>query len=342
MSHYKTLEVPTNASADEIKKSYRKLSRKWHPDRNSSGGEKFKAISSAYEVLSDPDKRRQYDLGMNFHNGSRNGGSFFQQFFPPTVAKVENVITYNVKITLEQICQSKRLNISYTRRGKCPTCHGNMTTNTSIPLCASCNGTGSVTRHLNMMGIMNLPQTTPCSVCGGRGKVIRPVDVCLMCNCKGHVSEKCNAILDCKDYANHLTSYLGLQSNNLPVQKFHGKGHYSPILKDYSELRVHVKIKPHTRFTVSRLDLCTDYKISCREALTGFSATIKHPNGEDIEFVSPSGVVFTHDQKFKVPNCGINANGVKGDLYVKLKITVPCQITEDQQVKIRDILKNNS
>ena len=340
MSHYDTLEVPMSASMEEIKKSYRKLAHKWHPDRNKNGADRFKEINASYEILSDPGKRRQYDLSRSNPSGL-NGGSFFQQFFPQPIKIAEDIITYDVGITLEQICQGKRLNISYMRRGICPDCQGEMSTNRDAPSCSACNGSGAIKRNINMMGLI-LPQTTTCHICKGRGKIIRPVEECLRCNCTGHAKQKSNVILECKNFADHLTSYLGLQSNNLPVQTFREKGHYNAITKKHSSLKVLITIKPHPRFTVSRLDLCCDHKVSCYDALVGFSASVRHPNGEDIDFVSPKGVVFVHDQKFKIPNCGIPANDAKGDLYVKIKISSPCKITHEQQNKIRDVLKNNS
>ena len=129
---YEILEIDKNADTNEIKKSYRKLARKWHPDKNNQSEEsqeKFKKINEAYAVLSDPQKRRQYDMGGGIFSDV-NPFDIFSHFFnvnksnSPFQNNNSANIIYELKVPLEKLCKDKSLKITYERNNKCGQCEG--------------------------------------------------------------------------------------------------------------------------------------------------------------------------------------------------------------------------
>jgi len=338
MSHYDTLEISRSASQEDIKKAYRRLAKIWHPDKNKNKDDnKFKNISTAYEVLSDPIKKRNYDMTLSGGPSPFMGPNFFQQFFPQQqhIQKTNIDITYEIGITLEQICQRKRLNVSYKRKNACVSCKGNMTKNKYIPNCFACNGQGFKIQKVNMMGIMAMNQQVMCNTCKGKGKIISKLDECISCRASGINEETSSVILECEEFAKLANSFVGSSTKKI----FSNKGHFDQKTKKTGNLIVLIKIKPHSKFSIAGLDLCCEHKISCLEALAGFKASIKHPNGENIDFISPKGISFVNNQKFRVPDCGICG---RGHLYVKIKICLPCEISEKQQKQIMEIMKNDT
>ncbi|MHA1785574.1 MAG: molecular chaperone DnaJ [Candidatus Helarchaeota archaeon] len=214
---YKILDVEKNASQDEIKRKYRQLARKYHPDINKSkdAEEKFKEINIAYEILSDPQKRRRYDAGgmgslgdliSEIFGGGFGGGfgDFFggiSDFFSGSTRRTERrsskvgpvqgqTIRYNLRLTLEEAFLGGKKTISVPRSEECPECGGTGTKKGTKPIrCDKCNGTGEVKQVLRR-GFIQTISITSCPKCQGDGMIIK--DPCKKCNGKGYIEKERN------------------------------------------------------------------------------------------------------------------------------------------------------
>ncbi len=196
MDYYEILGVPRDASIDEIKRAFRKLALKYHPDRNPDpqAAEKFKLITQAYQVLSDPDKRRQYDLtGSVSASGNFDFdindifesffGGIFSDFFGFSAnshnrrdyKKRGEDIYITLRVTAEELFLEKEKEVTFKRYKKCTNCDGKGAE--TLKQCPNCNGRGVVTVQSGFIVI-----TQNCSVCGGSGKIAETV--CKVCNGK--------------------------------------------------------------------------------------------------------------------------------------------------------------
>ncbi len=211
--YYEVLGVPKEASEKDIKTAYRKLAMLHHPDRSDApeAEEKFKELSEAYAVLSDPDKRQKYDQfghaginsqysqedlfrGVNFEDllrgfgGGGGGESIFDMFFGGGGRRGPargRDLRYDVNLTLEQAAKGLETNIDVPRTESCPTCHGSgAKPGTSPVTCSNCRGSGQVTRAQNTP-FGQMVTSTACSKCGGRGQII--TSPCGECSGTGRV-----------------------------------------------------------------------------------------------------------------------------------------------------------
>ena len=210
--YYEVLGVEKGASAEEIKKAYRKSAMKYHPDRNpgdKTAEEKFKELGEAYEVLSDDEKRSRYDqyghagVDPNFGAGGFNGGGFggfggfdfgdiFGEFFGGGSRRgsTQNVpmrgenVGARVEVTFEEAAFGTEKQVSAQRIENCGNCNGTGSADGSVETCSYCRGAGQVRTTRNVMG-MTMQTTSECPQCGGRGKVIK--NPCNTCRGKGKV-----------------------------------------------------------------------------------------------------------------------------------------------------------
>ena len=209
--YYEVLGVEKGASAEEIKKAYRKSAMKYHPDRNpgdKTAEEKFKELGEAYEVLSDDEKRARYDqyghagVDPNFGAGGFNGGGFggfggfdfgdiFGEFFGGgRRSSTQNVpmrgenVGVRLEVTFEEAAFGTEKQVSAQRIENCSACSGTGSADGSVETCSYCRGAGQVRTTRNVMG-MTMQTTSECPQCGGRGKVIK--NPCNTCRGKGKV-----------------------------------------------------------------------------------------------------------------------------------------------------------
>lgn len=193
--YYKILGLDRNASEEEIKKNYKKLAVKYHPDKfvnepedkKKEAEEKFKDISEAYTVLSDPDKKRQYDTGgFDFSSMFRNGwdpfGGFADIFGNRNRRQQKAVprgqdVHIEIRVNMNEIYLGTNKKVKYKRFVRCSECDG--AGGEDIKVCDKCHGTGYIT-HIQQNGFMTMQQTVPCDKCHGSGKTVEKI--CKKCN----------------------------------------------------------------------------------------------------------------------------------------------------------------
>jgi molecular chaperone DnaJ len=341
--YYEVLGVPREASEKDIKSSYRKLAMKYHPDRSDApdAEEMFKEISEAYAVLSDSEKRRQYDQfghaginsqysqedlfrGVNFEDIFRGfgfgGDSIFDMFFGGGRRRGTNRgndLRYDLEMTLEQAASGLETTIEVPRAESCPTCAGSGAKPGTSPVkCANCAGTGQITRAQNTPFGQMISSTT-CPKCGGRGQMI--ATPCEDCRGAGrvHKRRKINVkIPSGVDSGQHL--------------KLRGQGEAAPGPGGQAgDLYVFINVRPHPRFTRSDSDLLLETPISITQAALGSDIEVPTLNGR-ARIKVPSGT--QTGSVFRLKGKGmprLHGSGI-GDLHVRVNVRTPSSLTTRQ------------
>ena len=316
--HYDTLGVSTNASDAEIKKAYRKLAMQHHPDK---GGDqaKFKEITSAYEVLSDPEKRSNYDRFGNseapqfqhvdpfeMFNQMFGGSQTFGGFGTPPKRKPVQPIHFN--ITLEDMFSGKEVNLKIERNECCFDCNGKGSQD-PLKRCEDCRGTGIMTKTIQI----------------GPGMIQKMQGVCPRCNGKGEkrisLCKKCDG--QCVIKSNTMVSvYIKPGSENGNKILIRDKGDYSVEDKEYADLEIILRQRNH--FLNRRgLDLYAKFTIPLSEAIFGINIGYKHVDKENYIITLEENKVVDYQIMYKVPNMGMKSGNQKGHLYVNFDIVFP-------------------
>jgi DnaJ homolog subfamily A member 1 len=276
--YYDLLGVKPNATADELKKSYRKLALKYHPDKNpdKDAAEKFKQISQAYEVLADPKKRDVYDKGgeQALKEGGGSEGSFsspmdiFDMFFGGgrRGGKKENKgkdVIHQLGVSLEDMYNGTTRKLALQKNVICEKCEGRGGKQGAVQKCTTCKGTGSQVL-LNQLGAGMYQQIhTTCRECDGNGEKINPKDMCKTCNGKKIVHER--KILEV-----HIDK--GMEDGQKIT--FYGEGDQSPGLEP-GDIIIILEEKEHSLFKRKEMDLFMKMELNLNEALCGFRRSIK-------------------------------------------------------------------
>lgn len=346
-NYYDVLGVETSASESEIKKAYRKLAMKYHPDKNpdEKASEKFKEISHAYDVLSDQEKRELYDQygeeGLSGGGGSNmSPEELFASFFsfggmggggPSRQRRGEDIIKpFNV--TLEDLYNGKTTKVSLQRDIVCPSCHGKGSKSGATRKCPSCEGRGVKVAMRQIGPGMIQRINTVCPSCDGEGEVIREKDRCKKCKGVKTIEEK--KILD-------IFIEKGMQNNQKIIMQ--GEADQEPGVETGDVILV-LKLAQHERFERQGNDLLTEVSISITEALCGFSKVlVKHLDGRGLVINHPAGEVI----KPGAVKC-IVGEGMpqykrpfdKGNLYIKFAIEFPTDmwITPDKIKQLETLL----
>ena len=349
---YDILNVSKDASDSEIKKSYRKLALKFHPDRNQDNKEeceaKFKEISAAYDVLSDKKKKEKYDkFGMdainsggpdinpfdlfsNIFNGESNnsngGSNIFEggmfNMFNQRKTRARNRIE-KIQVSLEDIYNEKQIKINYKKKVLCDSCDGTGGMyKSSILICSACEGKGRITKIVQIGPGMISQTTQPCYKCNGNGKIIKPNEVCKKCNGNKIITE-----------TNQITVELNKSITNDSKIVVREGGDYCVESKKYGDLIFQIEIKKHNLFRRDKNNLYYTKKILLTEALCGTQFVIKHLDNRSL-LVKPDKVI-TPDLKQRIIGEGMT---IDNDLILDFEIIFPSKISDERKKYIKKLL----
>ncbi len=343
--YYEILGVERNATLEEIKKAYRRLALKYHPDRNpgdKEAEEKFKEIVEAYSVLSDPEKRRLYDMyghqgvegRVNFHQFSWEDlfsemdeifSSFFGFDFPGRKARRERVsrgddIWYELWITLEEAAFGAEKEIEVRRKNPCPRCKGSRAEpGTGYTHCPTCGGRGIiVTSHL----FFQVRRT--CPRCGGTGRILR--NPCRKCGGKGFVVERERIKVKIP---------AGVDSGSKLVMK--GEGDIGEEGQQRGDLYIVIRVKEHKLFQRDGADLYLDAKIDYITAILGGELEIPTLNGDKEKIEIKAGTQPGSVLRLKGKGIKDMREGRVGDLYVRVLVEIPRKLSKEERQLLEEL-----
>jgi molecular chaperone DnaJ len=337
--YYDILGVKKDASQEDIKKAYRKLARKYHPDLNpgdKNAEQKFKELNEAYEVLSDSKKRTEYD---QFGRSPYEGGPGFEGFktydfgdafdfglgdvFSDVFgrrARRETLkgpgIVIGLELSLEETFSGITKTLTFNRETACATCHGSGAESSVV--CDACKGTGSVKTS---KGFFRMSQ--PCQSCGGTGRKIKKV--CPACGGRGKMlkTETVKAKIP-----------IGVDTGSRV--RLRGLGGAGEGGGPAGDLHIEITVRPHRLFKRKGDDLYLDLPVTFTEATLGAKIEVPTIDGTTV-MTLPSGT--QGGQKFKLSGKGMPSpkTGVRGDQYVNIKIVVPKNITNKAKEALSEI-----
>lgn len=353
--YYDLLGVKPDATQNEIKKAFHKLSIETHPDKNpgneASASEKFKEIGEAYETLSDEEKRKQYDQfgksetstqaaqGMNIFEQMMRG---FQQGNPQHVSPGHSMrqpepIKVEVSCTLEDIYLGKEMSVTFNRIRICKECLGMKTRNdagtgtstSKSHTCETCHGRGKQTVIRPLGPGMFQQSVTQCQTCLGQGNTIKEEDRCTECHGKGLTKET---------HSSKVYITKGSKHGSVTVLSQEG----NQVIKNQAPGDVHVfcTIKEHFQFKRKKNDLIYETRISLLEALTGYKICITHLDSTRCVLSSQLDEIINTGSIRCVKGKGmpLRKNPTQyGDLYIRFKVDFPKFMTHVQKTKLIEI-----
>ncbi len=353
--YYEILGVTKNASADEIKKSYRKLAMQYHPDRNPGNKEaesKFKEATEAYEVLKDEQKRSAYDQfgHQAFGQGGGHGGgqshgfegfdfndifSNFSDIFGDggsrqskkrSASQRGSDIRYNLEISLEEAFRGVTEKISFTIPTTCEACHGKGGEKSDT--CGTCHGAGKIRAQ---QGFFIVERT--CTTCGGTGQIIK--NPCKICRGEGRVN---------KDRTLSVKIPAGVEEGNRI--RLAGEGEAGSRGGPAGDLYVYISIRKHQFFTRKGDDIHFEVPLKFTTAALGGAIEIPTIDGTKAKLQITEGA--QNGDSFRLKSKGmsvINSGGRRGDMYVKINIETPVKLSSEERellTKLDVLMKNKA
>lgn len=355
--YYGVLGVTANATPDQIKRAYRKLAKKWHPDANQgdkSASEKFKEISEAHSILSDSERRKQYDQlrrygaftgarrpgpGQRPRTGGGGGGTRFEEFDPADLGlgglgdlfssifgggggkrrggseRGESVETV-VSIPFRVAALGGKVPITVPVTEDCPTCGGTgAAPGSTLSTCAECRGTGTVS-----FGYGGFAVKRPCPACRGRGKVA--AQRCGTCQGVGEVRVEKRLMITVPPGTDNGTKI------RLKEQGPRGSGG-APA----GDLMVAFQVEPDHFFTRDGLDLRCSVAINVAQAILGTKLKVRTLDGKHVVLRIPAGT--RAGRTFRIKGQGIEKGGARGDQLVEIQVDVPAKLSPEQEALIK-------
>ncbi|MDO8136851.1 MAG: molecular chaperone DnaJ [Candidatus Brocadiales bacterium] len=344
--YYRILEIERNASQEDIKKAYRKQALKYHPDRNpgdKQSEQRFKKAAEAYEILGDPEKKKQYDLygreglkGFEVH-GFTNfedifehfsdifGGGLFEDFFGTRTRRQTRTerrgpnLRVDIDLDLREVAAGTEKTIGLTRREYCDVCRGSgLRPGTSPTTCSYCRGRGEIQQT---QGFFVLRAT--CPRCGGHGKVIE--SPCNRCNGGGRVAKRTNITVQVPPGVEDGTR-LRIAGQGEPGENGAPRG----------DLYCDIHVKPHPIFQRQGNNILCELPISFTQAALGCEVDVPTLKGSVTKVKVPKGT--QHGDILTVRGEGLPAmhGWGKGDLLVQAVIEVPARLTARQEELLRE------
>ncbi|HKY89228.1 MAG TPA: molecular chaperone DnaJ [Candidatus Limnocylindrales bacterium] len=337
--YYDVLGVPRGASDAEVKKAFRKLAQRWHPDVNTDTGadHRFKEINEAYQVLSDPQRRRAYDLfgrsglgqtGEDYgpFPGFGTFGDLFDAFFGGPAssaarrprAPAGSDLRYDLTITFAEAIRGAEKELVFETLDRCATCGGSgARAGTSPTTCPQCGGRGEVRiARPTMLGQMI--NVTRCPQCRGEGKVVG--EACPDCQGEGR-----------RPRSKHLSVTIPAGIDDGHQIRLSGEGEAGPRGGAVGDLYVAVHVKPHPALRREGTELYHDLRISMADAALGTRVTVPTADGdEEIEIkpgTQPGAEIRLRGRG--VPH--LRRAGTRGDLHVLVDVRVPTRLTRRQR-----------
>lgn len=348
-SYYDILGVKKDASEKEINRAYRKLAAKYHPDINHEPGaeEKFKKINEAHEVLSDPQKRAQYDqfgsagpnagAGQGFGGfggqqgyGDFTGGDFgdiFSQFFggggrrqaDPTAPRQGRDLQYSMTLDFMDAVFGKTTTIKYERDAQCDVCKGSGAKPAKSPeTCSRCHGSG-VILTVRRTPLGNIQTQTTCPECNGTGKIIKPEDQCTKCHGSGHIHER-----------HELEVKVPAGIDDGQQMRLEHQGDAGENGGPYGDLYIVFRVTPSREFRRDGSTIYVDQDISFAQAALGDEVKVKTVHG-DVNLKIPAGT--QSETNFRLRGKGVphlNGNG-NGDEHVTVHVHTPKSLNKRQK-----------
>ena len=353
--YYEVLGVQKSATPEEIKKAYRKMAMKYHPDRNpdnKEAEEKFKEVGEAYEVLSDEGKRQRYDqfgfAGVDPNYGAGAGGAgygggfsgfgdfgdIFSDLFgggfgggrssaqQNAPRRGENIMS-RLELTFEEAAFGCEKEVTIQRIEKCGTCNGSGSADGVIETCSNCRGTGQVRTVQNFMG-MSMQSTAACPQCSGRGKIIK--NPCNTCKGKGKVRR--NQKIKVKVPA-------GVDEGQ--SVRVRGEGSAGVNGGPSGDVLVEIYIKRHPIFTRRGMDVLCEVPITFTQAALGAEIQVPTLDGKvpyEIPEGTQTGTVFTLPGK-GIPEVGNSRR--RGSQRFAVVVETPTRLTKEQKELLRQL-----
>ncbi len=343
--YYEILNVHRDADDDEIKRAYRKLAIKFHPDKNPGDKEaenKFKEATEAYEVLRTPEKRQTYDRfghaglegsGHDFGGFGVNLDDIFGDVFGDLLGgfgatqrtpKRGRSLQYNLEVTLEDIIHGKEVRIQVPRVESCSACDGKRAKNgTKVVTCPQCYGRGQVSQT---QGFFTMART--CPNCRGEGEIVQ--EPCPSCDGKGRVRNMTDLKLKVEKGVDSGFRY-----------KLSGEGEAGANGAPPGDLFVVIHVVPHQRFQRNQNDLITSAKVSFAQAALGAKISVNTIDGTE-ELQVPPGTQY--GTQLRISNKGVPhyRRSYSGDLIVTIEIETPRNLNAAEREKLAEFARLRS
>ena len=349
--YYEILEVEKGASDEELKKAYRKLAKKYHPDVNKDASKesesKFKEVNEAYEVLSDSQKRAQYDQfghagvdpnGFGGFGGGYSGfgdinfgdiGDIFETFFgfgggntkKKGGPKKGTDIRVQQEISFEEAAFGTKKEVTINRMETCPNCKGSgAKAGTSPVTCSACNGAGQV-QYKRATPFGQFVKTEACNQCGGEGTVI--VNPCEVCRGKGHMRKSMKVEINIPQ---------GIDDGQ--IIRHTGLGDFGLKGGPAGDLYVTIRVKPHVLFNRDGINVIYEMPITFAHATLGAEIDIPTLDGK-VKYIIPEGTQSGTVIKLKSKGIPQMRGHGRGDQLVRLVVEVPKKLNDKQKEILR-------
>ena len=343
--YYRILEVDKSASQEGIKKAYRKMALKYHPDRNpgdKSAEQQFKKAAEAYEILGDSEKRKRYDAygragvrGSEAHFTSYEdifehfsdvfgGGSIFEEFFGtqargPAAQRRGASLRVDVEVDLREVSTGAGKTIVLNRREPCSTCSGTgVKPGTSPKTCSTCKGRGEVQRSQGFFVLR-----TPCGKCGGRGNIIE--HPCQMCHGNGRVTKR-----------HHIKVQIPPGVEDGVRLRVGGQGEPGENGAPSGDLYCDIHVKPHAIFKRRGKDIVCEVPVGFAQAALGCELDVPTLKGTAIKVKIPRSTQYGDIITVKGEGLPSIHGWGKGSLLVQIVVETPAGLTEKQEELLRE------